>query len=313
MAEVAPRCEWKTTNEHGGAVMDPILEYAPRRLDGRLSIFRWPEGNPVAYWGPGPDEQGVLCGNCASAEEATGAEFGGWEIRTSRFSLRCKACGHIFGQASANYLSYPMPGGRSGAWPNERALITFSNRRISPLEWETPTESELLADEEPRSAEFARAWARKCASLPLSEADRKLLVDAGLVTTGAEGSTFTVTPRDVVYPFLSTIPKEGIAEDDHRYDWAMDAIDLFRWLQTLVGSAQQLLEDERWDEGFAALRRLRRIQPKHFEITARLAIGLKDAGRMQESEWEWLALAEALEEAGFQYHAHCARERWLSP
>lgn len=287
--------------------MEPILECAPRRLDGRLSIFLWPYGIPVAYRSSGGE--GALCGNCAAAEEAKGARFNECLAQGGIDHFRCKACGLAFCRETARYLSYPMPGGRRVAWPNQRALITLSNRRISPLEWETPPGLDSLADEEPRSEDLDRARQRMCNGLPLTDAEHKLLIHKGLMTTGPEGSTFLITPRHIVYPYLSTIPKEGISDEDERFNWAMDAIDLFRWLRHLVGGALQLLKDKRWDEGFKELRRLRRIQPKHFETWARLAVGLESAGRTQEAEWEWLGLAEAYAEAGLHEHADLAGKK----
>ncbi len=107
---------------------DPILTYAPRRHDGRLGIYQWPAGNPVAY---DPDDgPGDVCGNCASDFEKKGSTFRAWGAVTSRFYFRCKGCEHSVFHACTDHLSFPIPGFAAADGEEDRIRIHLVDRRL---------------------------------------------------------------------------------------------------------------------------------------------------------------------------------------
>jgi uncharacterized protein len=101
---------------------------------------------------------------------------------------------------------------------------------------------------------------------------------------------------------------EGVGPESAFYEQAMDAMDLHTELRGLIESELRDLAAGRVEEAIAGLRRLRRLQPRHLETTARIAQALEKAGRKAEAQWEWEGLGEAFREAGFPEAAEGARE-----
>ena len=116
------------------------------------------------------------------------------------------------------------------------------------------------------------------------------------------GKYILFAPCHLVYPYFASLTEEGIGPEHVFYDQAMDAIDLHSSLRREIDSAVKAELD-------FELRHLRRLQPRHLETTARIALALEKAGRRVEAEWEWGGLGEAFQEAGFLDAAKSARER----
>jgi hypothetical protein len=117
-----------------------------------------------------------------------------------------------------------------------------------------------------------------------------------------------LAPCHLVYPYFASLTEEGIGPESAFYEQAMDAMDLHTELRGLIESELRDLAAGRVEEAIRGLCLLRRLQPRHLETTARIALALEKAGRKAEAEWEWEGLAEAFREAGFPEAAKGARE-----
>ncbi len=115
-------------------------------------------------------------------------------------------------------------------------------------------------------------------------------------------------PCHLVYPYFANFTEEGIETSHPHFEDAMAAMDLHTALRWQIDSA--LADSIACDipGALAALRRVRRLQPRHLETTARIAQLLEAAGRKAEAAWEWEGLGEEFWEAGFPEAAREARE-----
>lgn len=121
------------------------------------------------------------------------------------------------------------------------------------------------------------------------------------VEADSSGKYILFVPCHLVYPYFASLTEKGIGPESPFFEQAMDAIDLHSSLRAEMESARKTECD-------FELRHLRRLQPRHLETTARIALALEKAGRKAEAAWEWENLGEAFQEAGFLDAANSARK-----